>query len=122
VHPASVDHWSEIKLPLNINDDDIDEDSLHFPEPRTGCTDMTFSLIGYEIVRLVSRLNTCRLLPGVDGKKPYMESLQEMIKIVENCSAQLEVSYLQACDISRPLDWMIIHSTRVILVRMNIEL
>lgn len=39
----------DTRLPLNVNDSDLDPDMTDFPEERQGATDMSFSLVRYEV-------------------------------------------------------------------------
>jgi len=51
----SVDSF-DTKVPLNINDEDIDVDAVVAPVPRKGFTDMTSALLATDIFSAVNRL------------------------------------------------------------------
>jgi hypothetical protein len=116
--PGSVEHLSEAKFPLNINDEDLRPDATEAPHPRAGCTDMTFCLINFEVVDLISRINNMRAHPvGSDGdKSDSNDVVQKKAAMIEECQTRLESRYLHHCNSSRPFDWMTITFTKLILV------
>jgi Fungal specific transcription factor domain len=119
--PASTGQWSETHFPLNVDDEDLHPDATEPPQPRLGCTDMTFPLISFEIVSLISRINNVHPqgASGDDddsGGSNVDANFQKKVDMVEECQARLETNYLQYCSSSRPFDWMTVFFARLVLV------
>lgn len=55
LQPSLLETRSRDTLPLNVNDLDLYPEAIEAPVPRTGITDMTLPLVGYEITRLQLR-------------------------------------------------------------------
>jgi hypothetical protein len=115
--PASVECASDTKFPLNINDQDLDPEAAEAPQPRTGFTDMTYSLIGFEVVRLAHRVNKLRIPDEHNGDPEARSILEQKLRMVEEYQSVLESNYLRHCSSSRPLDWITINFTKLLLVR-----
>jgi hypothetical protein len=74
----------DTKLPLNINDDDLGAETIAYPEPRVGLTDMTASLVRLEFSDITRLLH----------KTSPMASRDKMIK---DFIYRIETNYLQYC-------------------------
>jgi hypothetical protein len=59
--PSIMAGTFDTKFPLNINDSDICPQSTTAPEPRVGLTEMTLSLIAFELASTVMTLQRARL-------------------------------------------------------------
>ena len=115
--PASAGHWSETSFPLNVDDEDLHPEATEAPQPRVGCTDMTFPLISFEIVSLISRINNVQSSGDGDGAESDSDRVvQKKVDMVEECQARLDANYIQYCSNSRPFDWMTIFFARLLLV------
>lgn len=55
--PTITEISSDTQMPLNINDTDLNVTSETYPKRRTGLSDMTFSLIRYEIGNIATKLS-----------------------------------------------------------------
>lgn len=123
---AAEDHGSDYsiiettydtKLPLNINDEDITPETKEPPEEKLGCTEMTFSLIRFEVGV------TMRRLVNVTSGDPYGEvtaarTLEEKEKLIDICHRRIEERYLQHCDMSVPIFWVTATVGRLIMAKM----
>ncbi|KAL2192627.1 fungal-specific transcription factor domain-containing protein [Corynascus similis CBS 632.67] len=108
----------DTQLPLNINDSDISQDSTQLPEPREGTTDMTFSLIRYEICSLSRRLHTVSsgmtpACPSDAGK-----SLAEREALLNEVSNRVQKQLLR--DDSNAMFWVASIVTRVVVAKMTL--
>lgn len=117
--PASTGQWSETNFPLNVDDEDLHPEATEPPQPRLGCTDMTFSLINFEIVSLISHINRVQPQGAGNGDKEGSDMdniVQKKVNMLDECRVRLETKYLQYCSSSRPFDWMTIFFARLLLV------
>lgn len=107
------------RMPLNINDEDIREEDLHFPTPRLGQTTMTLSLIEWEIIRLQESLAEL----GARDKRAEHDTMsvtQVRLQAIEKCGTSLQDVYLCHLDETRPFDWMAIMFTRLNLAKLKL--
>ena len=104
--PTIVEQQYDTKLPLNINDDDIDVDTKETPEARLGCTEMTFDLIRYTVSQTARRL--VYVPPGKSPCpwKSMQASIEEKEHLIEELRLHLEEKFLKYCDMSVPLYWV----------------
>lgn len=112
-----MDFSFDTKLPLNINDDDLDPDALEAPEPRTGSTDMMLCLVGFEAAKTM--ISTSHLGLGLSSCSLSVPELpsKDKEKIITECHLRLESSYLAYCDNMRPFDWVTVVLSRLSIVR-----
>lgn len=123
---AAEDHGSDYsiieasydtKLPLNINDDAISPETKETPEEKQGCTEMTFSLIRFEVGVTMRRL--VHVPPrGLCKEPPKAHTLEEKEKLIEICHRRIEERYLQYCDMSQPIYWVTATVGRLIMAKM----
>lgn len=116
--PSIMEHSFDTKLPLNINDADLDPQSLVVPEERVGCTEQTFCLIRYEISFVMRRLSSFSLGPIKCRARQSNTSVAEKEEIIEKCHKYLEEKYLQYCDMNIPLYWVTVTICRLIMAKM----
>lgn len=116
--PSILEQSFDTKLPLNINDADLDPQATVAPEPEVGCTEQTFCLIRYEFSRIMRKLTY--VPPGKDLCRQYgmAPSLDDKERIIESCHKHLEEKYLQYCDMSVPLYWVTANVARLIMAKM----
>ncbi len=117
--PSITEDAFDTKLPLNVNDADLDPEALVAPEERVGSTELTFCLMRYEVSHTMRLLtwrpsgpNLCRerILGGA--------SLEDKERMIEQCHRHLEEKYLQYCDMTVPLYWVTATVARLIMSKM----
>ncbi|KAF1816509.1 hypothetical protein P152DRAFT_428643 [Eremomyces bilateralis CBS 781.70] len=116
--PTITEHMYDTKCPLNINDSDLHPDMTSFPDERIGCTDMTFSIIRIEITRMFRRLH---FIPANLKRCPRIYSgiaLEKREQWITELHQNLEDRYLQHCDMSIPLHWVIATVSRLTIAKM----
>lgn len=109
-----------VELPTNYFDSDLFPGTERWPQPRTGCTDMTFLLLRLDTIRTVHRLWKIRKMQtnktngglGLDVKTEQRRALEEF-------KTRLETHYLRYLDESRPYDWLCINFAQLMLVRFH---
>jgi hypothetical protein len=120
--PSIYDLMSDAQLPRNLNDSDITFEMTEIPESRVGCTDMTFSLIRFEINRALRHMH---LLPaGVKcpkrGKHHFNMPFEKRIEKLNNLEKYIEEQYLKDADLSIPLHWLTVTSARLIIAKLRL--
>ncbi|UPX11902.1 uncharacterized protein EKO05_0002486 [Ascochyta rabiei] len=116
--PTIVEAQFDAKMPLNVNDTDLHPDMTEFPEERTGFTDMTFSLIRFEVANIFRRI--FYIPPGpVRCNALYANmSIADKEKWITECHQRMEEKYLKDCDMSIPLCWVTATISRLIMSKM----
>lgn len=123
---ASEDHGTDVQihermydtqLPLNINDEDISPDMKEPPTEREGATQMTFSLIRFEITAALRRVSykcpTGKLPIG--NAQPPIETCGNLIQVVNR---RMEERYIKHCDMNVPIYWVCATVARLILAKL----
>ncbi|OJJ47704.1 hypothetical protein ASPZODRAFT_131260 [Penicilliopsis zonata CBS 506.65] len=104
----------DTRLPLNINDEDLDPDALEPPPERKSCTDLTFCLIRCEITSELRRLNyVCPIRNLVAN--PTAEERERQIQALNH---RIEDRYIKYCNMDSPLSWVCATVARVIVAKL----
>ncbi|KAF2969758.1 hypothetical protein GQX73_g3860 [Xylaria multiplex] len=99
----------DTKLPLNINDDDIDVDTTETPIEREGITDRTVSIVTMEISNISRRMIT----PGV--------GLEEQNRLISTIYATLEDRYLKfSTEVGNIVHWVLAVTTRLVCAKLTL--
>ncbi|KAE8134088.1 fungal-specific transcription factor domain-containing protein [Aspergillus pseudotamarii] len=122
---SSEDHGTETqitermydtRLPLNINDDDIYPEMQEPPEERTNFTEMSFSLMRFEITTALRRVSYACPNTNIPGpQQPSPEKCGNLIQIVNK---RIEERYIQHCDMNVPIQWVTATVARLILTKL----
>lgn len=111
----------DTEFPLNINDSDISEDTTELPQARQGATDMTFSLVRYEICSLARRLHTMSnslVASSLSDSAPSLEERERMLKtIYESVENKYFKDQATSCN---PILWTAANIARVIVAKMTL--
>lgn len=114
-----IDRTFDTELPLNLNDADIWEDMTEAPQARQGATDMTFSLIRYEICAFARRLYVASSASADSCPRDEALSLEERESMVRDIYQNVEQKYFK--DITgNPLVWTAANIARVIVAKMTL--
>ncbi|KAI0509643.1 hypothetical protein F5B22DRAFT_320988 [Xylaria bambusicola] len=99
----------DTKLPLNINDDDIDINTREMPTAREGLTDMSNAIANMEISNISRQIVT----PGI--------GLEEQSRLLNTIYTTVEERYLkfspQSGDISH---WVMLVVTRLVIAKLTL--
>ncbi|CAI7667972.1 unnamed protein product [Penicillium crustosum] len=101
-------------LPLNINDDDLLPDIIETLEERTRFTDMTLTLVQYEI--LISNRKLLQISDPVASTQPAI--LKSRLSAINECRQALDERYIRHCDLNIPIHWVTATIARVALARL----
>jgi hypothetical protein len=99
----------DTKLPLNINDSDIGPETISYPEPRVGLTDMSGALVRLEFSNITRALHKT-------------SSLAVKEKMIEEFTQHLETTHIQYCLKAGPLERWCAKLARLIMKRMILML
>ena len=115
--PLINESMFDTRLPLNVNDDDLQPDMVEPPEEREGCTDMLFLLIRCEITQALRKTNY--MCPGAKfrfgGAAPPLELFERMIEVI---SKRVEDRYIKRCNMNVPIQWASATVGRLILAKL----
>ncbi|KAJ4984736.1 fungal specific transcription factor domain-containing protein [Stagonosporopsis vannaccii] len=116
--PTIVEAQFDAKMPLNVNDTDLYPDMTEFPQERTGFTDMTFSLVRFEVANIFRRI--LYIPPGPVRCTELFANLTiaEKEEWITECHQKMEEKYLKDCDTSIPLCWVTATISRLIMSKM----
>ncbi|KAL3480930.1 hypothetical protein BJX99DRAFT_206306 [Aspergillus californicus] len=108
----------DTKLPLNINDDDIDAQMTKSPPEREGHTEMTFCLLRCEAVRVIWK--TGYLAPRLQASAPGGQTaFSEREAMVDELQGRLDDRYLKYCDPADLSSQVSRTITRLMILRMQ---
>jgi hypothetical protein len=110
--PTIVEESYDTRMPLNINDDELDPNATDPPPQHIGATDMTFNLIRFEVSMVFRKLNY-----QPPGRKEHL-SMKEKELLIEQTNHLLEEKYLKHCNMSIPLNWVSATIGRLVLAKM----
>lgn len=117
--PTITEQSFDTKMPLNVNDVDLEPQMKTLPSERKGCTDMTFSLIRFEVANTFRRLNY--IPPGAPracGDFFASISLEDKERWITECHERLEDRYLKHCDMNVPIYWVTATVARLMMSKM----
>lgn len=116
-----MDQTFDTKAPLNINDTDISPESTELPKARDGPTDMTFSLIRYDICHLGRRMHMASSDILGMGDRDTVATIEEREALLSDVHKRVETQYLKdgACD-KNPMYWTAANISRLIVAKMRL--
>lgn len=115
--PIIFEHTFDTRYPLNISDSDFHPD-MGPMQDKEGITEMTFSLIRYEVAEAVRKITYAPPAVGKSAMKFQPVSIQDKERWIEECHQHLEEKYLRFCDMNQPIHWVICTVARLILAKM----
>ncbi|KAF2822360.1 hypothetical protein CC86DRAFT_469750 [Ophiobolus disseminans] len=116
--PTIVEAQFDTKMPLNINDTDLYPEMTDFPQERKGFTDMTFSLLRFEVANIFRRI--LYIPPGPNRCTEFFSGLtiEQKEKWITECHQRMEEKYLVNMDMSIPICWVTATISRLIMSKM----
>jgi len=116
-----MDRTFETRLPLNINDSDIDPSAIEFPPERDTPTDMTFSLVRYEICALARRMHTVTSALAPVCPRDADSTLEQRERMLLDTFKHVEEKYLKDSSAeTNPVYWVAANIARVIVAKMTL--
>lgn len=114
--PMIQDGQYDTRFPLNINDNDLILGATEFPREHLGFTDMTFSLIRFQITasyRVLKRSLTVQ--PNVSAEDMVTHRQQ----IVTDLERRLHENHLQYCNTGNTIHWLCSTISRLVLSKLR---
>ncbi len=103
----------DTKLPLNINDADIDPKTTRTPTAREGLTDMTIPLVNYEMTEVMKQMMSLISKDGAPG-------IEEKDRLLSEIYTKLEQGYLQyTVESGNILYWVGVTIARLVMAKMT---
>ncbi|KAF2101807.1 hypothetical protein NA57DRAFT_9916, partial [Rhizodiscina lignyota] len=118
---ASNYSWDS-RVPLNVNDCDLDPDMKDFPKEREGATEMIFCLMRYELGDFFRNIKYLQAPDTTDtpwkklGSK--MVPMEEKDKAIEELQRRFEQKYLRYCDPLNKLHYLVSVVARSIIAML----
>ncbi len=104
----------DTRLPLNINDADIEPNAVQMPTEREGITDMTFPLVSAEIMETSKQMMT-------KGTKDGLLGMEEQSRLLKEMYQKLERRYLRySVESGNIAYWVIVNVTRLVMAKMTL--
>lgn len=98
---------SDVKLPLNVDDADLDPDMHDFPPVREGATDMIFCQLRYEFGTFFVQLTKPNLHNGFESQPHGVDnspfSMAKKDETIDGLEQTLQQKFLKYCDPLIPL-------------------
>ena len=107
----------DTKIPVNIDDANINPEMSNPPAVAGKWTDMTVSLIQCEIWKLSRRLQSTKA-----ASHTLAPDIPERLKLFQHSQAKIEETYLRLLDPNQPLHSFVATSTRLFLTKINLIL
>ena len=123
---SAEDHGSDVtiglgsfdtKLPLNVNDADLDPEMKEIPSEREGWTDMSFALVSFELCDVSRQL----LAPSDQGEAHDLEQQQRKEDRLNHIYNELDKRYFRtAKDTDQLLYWVWLNVARLMRAKMTL--
>ena len=111
----------DTKLPLNVNDSDLDPSMKEVPVEHTGPTEMVFCLVRYHVGEFLSRSKATSTFDGAWSKLSNgAKTLTENDKVIDDFEGLLERKFLRHCDPSIPLAFISAIMVRLTICKMRL--
>ncbi|OOQ85049.1 hypothetical protein PEBR_31157 [Penicillium brasilianum] len=101
----------DTKIPLNINNSDIDPDSKEGPAEREGLTDMSISRVS---------IKTCELSKRMMVRGPKAPSLEEQDHMLQKIYQELDEGFLRFSPEANISYWVIVTVARLMVAKMTL--
>jgi hypothetical protein len=118
--PSLMEQTYDTKMPLNVNDADLDPNATEPPIPIVGVSEMTFCLIRFEICNTSRRLSYIPPGQGPCHVAATSATLADREQMVRDCHENLEKNYLVYCQDAGPLFWVAATIARLIVAKMGL--
>lgn len=111
--PMILDGSFNTIMPHNLNDDDFDLTSRNLPSPRTGVTEMTFSLICMDVCHTIMKIS---FIPPFKERR-ILTFLQKE-ELVKACTTRIDSIYLAGSSPTDPSVWVVRTIGQILILRL----
>lgn len=102
-----------IRVPLNIEDEDFTKHTLHPIQERKGITKMTYSLIGIQVAQAIQKLHFIPL-----SKSNRVLSLEEKEKMAKDCISKVDKYFSYGYDPTNQLHLVTYMMSRILTLKL----
>lgn len=106
---APSDTGGSPELPLNVKDKSLNPVTNVAPYPEAAWTEISFSLIRFEIAR------TARMIE-------FQPSIPQKLDMIDNCERRIASTYLCHCDDNHATHWLARHVSHVLIMELRFKL
>ena len=117
--PMIPEYSFNTKKPSNINDSDMDPESVEPVLERHGFTEMTKVSLSHDVAFLVWRF--AYVSPSNTNVGPPERSLEEKLKVMAEVEQHIQTDILAYCDPSNPVAWTTSVVAQLILRRLRLS-
>ena len=110
-----LDGFCDTKVPLNVDDRDLDPNMKVAPAPKLQWTEMTTFLVAVEMNQALQQVS--RLSLAVMDRKDRISSLE---KLLETVKERIEEQYLQYCDPNIPIQKSALLLGRILVGKLEV--
>lgn len=104
----------DTKIPLNINESEIDPETKHTPAEHYGVTDLSFARISAGIVDVMRQMMLLSVKEGISG-------LQEQSRLINEIYRRFELEYFQhTTDSGNIAYWVSVTIARLVMAKMTL--
>ena len=96
---ATFPESTDTRMPLNLSDDDLFPGMTEWPQPSETCSEMTLSLIRFELMATIQSLSSPKQSKSCSLPE---EAIRVKEAIISRCYERLEQKYLRHCDTDVP--------------------
>lgn len=100
--PTFQDHFFDTKLPLNVNDEDLWPDMTEAPREQSGASDMTFTLVRFELGHIQKRLRITGSGQTGQTDEDQANLIREFESLIDRTHQQMQDKYFVHCDPTSP--------------------
>ncbi|EXK25034.1 hypothetical protein FOMG_18276 [Fusarium oxysporum f. sp. melonis 26406] len=118
--PLIAETRFDTQMPLNVDDADLSENMDELPKSRRGLTEMTFSLIAFELTNTLRFVLLSLEDPSSQSPKDlhYQSNGKERKDWVIQSHQRIEQTYLANLDVSQPFAWVAFTYARLVMSKM----
>ena len=110
---------ADTQLPLNVNDSDLFPSMTALPEPKSGLTEMTFSVVRFDATRTFRRLQYAQAgTIGRCGKFHASQSITEKSQLILEHQERLQELFLKHRNPSNPFCWYVEAISGIVITKM----
>ena len=106
---APPDTGGSPELPLNVRDKNLDPVTNVAPYPEAAWTEISFSLIRFDIAR------TARIIE-------FLPSVPLKLALIDDCEQRIASMYLCHCDDTQTIHWLARHVSHVLIMELRFKL
>ena len=118
--PLILENTFNTKRPSNVNDEDMDPNSMQPLVEREGFTEMTKSRLSHDVSRLLWQIGYQP--PIREGQKPVIVTVEQKMNVLREIESHIQDTILADCDTSTPIGWATSVVAQLIIRRLRVAI